>query len=52
MKNYVVLRVYETINPSVVFACNDEQDAKDFARLMSRQDNYSYEVAKVLGPEQ
>lgn len=48
MKKYAVLRVYETCNPSVLFTCNEEQDAKDYARIMSHQDDYKYVVVKVV----
>ena len=47
MKKYVVMRVYGTLNPSVLFTCDSEDDAKQYATIMSHQDEYMYSVAEV-----
>lgn len=47
MKKYVVMRVYGTLNPSVLFACDDKVDAENYAMIMSHQDEYIYSVAEV-----
>jgi len=36
---YYVLRIYRTVEPSCVFATDIEQDAKDYARIMSNKNN-------------
>ena len=48
MKKYVVMRVYGTLNPTVLFACDSEDDAKQYATIMSHQDDYVYSVAEVV----
>jgi len=48
MKKYAVLRVYGTLNPSVLFVCDELDDAKQYATIMSHQDAYVYEVAEVV----
>ena len=50
MKRYAVLRWSKLQGwaPTVVFVCNDESDAKDYAGIMSRQDDYVYSVAEVI----
>ena len=48
MKKYVVMRVYGTLNPSVLFTCDDKDDAENYARIMSHQDVYTYIVAEVI----
>lgn len=47
MKKYVVMRVYETLNPTVLFTCDSHADAKQYATIMSHQDKYLYSVAEV-----
>ena len=49
MKKYAVLRVYGSgLNPSVLFVCDELDDAKQYATIMSHQDAYMYEVAEVV----
>lgn len=47
MKKYVVMREYGTLNPTVLFTCDSEDDAKQYAMIMSHQDEYLYSVAEV-----
>lgn len=47
MKKYVVLRWFKSLNPSVLFTCDNKSDAEDYARIMSHQDEYIYSVAEV-----
>lgn len=47
MKKYYVVREYTHSLPSVLFACDDYDDAKQFATVMSHQDGYAYTVAEV-----
>lgn len=48
MKKYVVMRVYQNVSPLVLFACDDKDDAENYARIMSHQDEYTYSVAEVI----
>lgn len=50
MKKYVVMRWSKVSgwNPTVVFTCDDEIDAKEYAKIMSHQDDYVYSVAQVV----
>lgn len=47
MKKYYVVREYNYSLPSVVFACDDYEDARQMATILSHQDGYAYTVAKV-----
>ena len=45
---YVVLRVYKSITPSVLFTTQNRQDALQYAQIMKRTEpNYDYAVSKV-----
>lgn len=45
---YVVLRVYKSITPSVVFTTNIREDAVDYANIMKRSEpDYDFAVAEV-----
>lgn len=49
---YVVMKMYRSIEPSIVFMCDDLQDAKDYARIMSHKDAetaYGWGALDVLG---
>ena len=50
MKKYVVMRWSKVSgwNPAVIFTCDDEIDAKEYAKIMSHQDDYVYSVAQVV----
>ena len=48
MKNYAVIRVMSVLSPSVVFQCNDYEDALTYAQVVSKQDNYEYVVVKAM----
>ena len=45
------MRMYKNLEPSVVFMTDDEQDAKDYARIMSHKDSaeYGWGTLNVLG---
>lgn len=48
MKKYVVLKVYKSILPSVVFQSDDATNATIYAAVMQKEDsNYNYVVATV-----
>ena len=38
MKKYLVLKIYSTIGPNVMFQTDIERDAKDYARIMHNND--------------
>lgn len=44
MKKYAVVWVTNYVTPSVVFQSDDEQRAKDYARIMSEEDGREYVV--------
>lgn len=48
---YVVMKIYRSVEPSIVFMCDDLQDAKDYARIMSHKDatEYAWGALDVLG---
>lgn len=48
MKKYVVMRVFKSLNSSVLFETDNEEDARQYATIMSRQDDYLYSVAEVI----
>ena len=48
MKKFVELRWFRNLNPSVLFTCDDKDDAENYARIMSHQDEYTYSVAEVI----
>lgn len=47
MKKYVVMRVYKSVSPSILFETDNEDDAKQYATIMSHQDDYLYSVAEI-----
>ena len=47
MKKYLVVRMYETINPSVVEVCNDVNNANDLARIYANERGGEYKVATM-----
>ena len=44
LNEYLVIRVYNHIEPNVVFSTNDAQDAKYYARIMHNKDGAKYAV--------
>ena len=44
MKRYLVLKVYETTTPCVLFMSDSLEDATAYATIMSHQDSYEYAV--------
>lgn len=48
MNTFVVMRVYKSITPSVVFTTPISQDAEQYANIMKRAEpDYDFAVAKV-----
>ena len=47
MKKYYVLRIYETILPTVVFQTNDAYNAQMYAVIMAKEDNHNYAVVSA-----
>ena len=46
--NYAVLRLYECCSPSLIQTFEDEQNAKDFARIMNNEDSHKHIVLKRM----
>lgn len=47
MKKFVVIKIYKAIEPNVVFWTDDEQDARDYARIMHHKDGGVYAAVEV-----
>ncbi len=49
MKKYFVARLYnsESVLPSIVFSTDIEEDAKNYAGIVSRSDGNTYKVLAV-----
>jgi hypothetical protein len=44
MKKYVIVRVYESLSPSIVWSTDNLDDAKAYATIMNRNEGFPYEV--------
>ena len=47
MKKYLVLRMYSNIAPGVAYMSDNEQDAKDMARIKKNDENMKFVVVSV-----
>jgi len=47
MKKFVVLKIYKSILPSVVFISDSFANATSYASLMSKEEDYEFAVAEV-----
>ena len=47
MKKYMVLKVWNSLNPDVVFMTDIEQDARDMARIKKNAENGKFVVVTV-----
>ena len=48
MKQFLVIKVYKTINPDVEASFDDEDKAKQYAELCKLRDGGDYCVAKLI----
>jgi len=47
MKKYLVLKMYNTVSPSIVYMTDNETDARSLAEIYSRNEDANYQVATI-----
>ena len=48
MKEFLVIKVYKSINPDVEASFDDEDKARQYAELCKLRDGREYRVAKLI----